>query len=113
MRRKEREIIDFEKMVHFPDRCDCCRLGLTDGETPYIVPLNFGRIIENGLLTLYFHCAALFCIVYENPFSRRRRAPVRAAASTAVTSFKVCGAVGNGKSRTGSVTRAIPKKESL
>lgn len=58
MRRKEREIIDFEKMVHFLDRCDCCRLGLSDGETPYIVPLNFGWVAENGLLTLYFHCAA-------------------------------------------------------
>lgn len=58
MRRKEREIIEFEKMTAILERCDCCRIGLIDNGHSYIVPLNFGLRAANGVLTLYFHCAA-------------------------------------------------------
>jgi nitroimidazol reductase NimA-like FMN-containing flavoprotein (pyridoxamine 5'-phosphate oxidase superfamily) len=34
-----------------------CRLGLSDGGAPYIVPLNFGYTYENNTLCLYFHSA--------------------------------------------------------
>lgn len=57
MRRKEREITDCEKMIAILERCDCCRLGLIDNGSPYIVPLNFGWDAGNGALILYFHCA--------------------------------------------------------
>lgn len=57
MRRKDREITDYEKMLEIAERCDCCRIGLVDDEGAYIVPLSFGYENQNGELTLYFHSA--------------------------------------------------------
>lgn len=57
MRRKDREVTDYQKMLGILDACDCCRIGLVDGEEAYIVPLNFGYEEENGQITLYFHGA--------------------------------------------------------
>lgn len=57
MRRSDREIKEFDEIVKVIEKCDVCRLGLNDGEYPYIVPLNFGMQIENGKITLYFHGA--------------------------------------------------------
>ncbi len=57
MRRKDREITDFEKMLEVVDRCQCCRLGLVDNGEAYIVPLNFGYARCGDQLTLYFHGA--------------------------------------------------------
>ena len=42
MRRKDREITDFNKMLDIMEACDCCRIGLADKSEAYIVPLNFG-----------------------------------------------------------------------
>lgn len=57
MRRKDREITDFNKMVNILDACDCCRLGFADGDEAYIVPLNFGYEVCGENLFLYFHSA--------------------------------------------------------
>ena len=57
MRRKDREITDFSKMLEVLSSCDCCRLGLTDEGQAYIVPMNFGYTYENKTLKLYFHSA--------------------------------------------------------
>lgn len=57
MRRKDREITDFSKMIEIMDSCDCCRLGFVDGKEAYIVPMNFGYDTDGELLILYFHCA--------------------------------------------------------
>lgn len=57
MRRKDREIADFTKILEIIDRCDCCRLGLVDGNEAYIVPMNFGYEVVGEQLELYFHCA--------------------------------------------------------
>ncbi len=57
MRRKDREISDPGEMLAILKDCDCCRLGLTDGNEAYILPLNFGISGEGDDLTLYFHCA--------------------------------------------------------
>lgn len=58
MRRKDREVTDYEKMLGIVNACDCCRIGLVDGDGAYIVPLNFGYENREGELTLYFHSAA-------------------------------------------------------
>lgn len=42
MRRKDREITEFEEIIDVMERCGVCRLALHDEEYPYIVPLNFG-----------------------------------------------------------------------
>lgn len=58
MRRKDREITDFSRIMAIIDACDCCRLGLVDQNKAYIVPMNFGYEINDEQLYLYFHCAA-------------------------------------------------------
>ncbi len=57
MRRKDREVTDFTKMMAILKSCDCCRLGFIDGDETYIVPLNFGYEEQDGKLSLYFHSA--------------------------------------------------------
>ena len=57
MRRKDREVTDFKKMIEIMESCDCCRLGLVDREEVYIVPMNFGYDIKNEQIDLYFHSA--------------------------------------------------------
>lgn len=57
MRRNDREITDFEEIVSVMEKCDVCRLALNDEGFPYIVPLNFGMTVENGVVTLWFHSA--------------------------------------------------------
>ena len=48
MRRKDREITDFDEMMKIVAKCDTCRLAIFDETFPYIVPLNFGTNVENG-----------------------------------------------------------------
>lgn len=57
MRRKDREITDFDEIVNIIRSCDVCRLAFNDDEYPYIVPLNFGLKIDGDKVELYFHCA--------------------------------------------------------
>jgi hypothetical protein len=53
MRRSQREITDRAEIDAIIRRSQVCRLGLTDGDEPYVVPLCFGYDGE----ALYFHCA--------------------------------------------------------
>ena len=57
MRRPDREITHIPDILAVIDRCDVCRLGLSQDDRPYIVPMNFGYEYAGGRLTLYFHCA--------------------------------------------------------
>ncbi len=57
MRRKDREVTDFQTMVDIMSRCQVCRLAMNDGEMPYIVPVNFGMEVRDGAVILYFHGA--------------------------------------------------------
>jgi nitroimidazol reductase NimA-like FMN-containing flavoprotein (pyridoxamine 5'-phosphate oxidase superfamily) len=80
MRRKDREITGIEEKLGIVGRCKVCRLAMIDGLPvyrpipeqapygaypadpagiePYLVPLNFGFEYREGILVLYFHCAA-------------------------------------------------------
>lgn len=58
MRRKDREVLDYNRMLEIMEQCDCCRIGFVDTVGTYIVPINFGYQEENGKLYLYFHGAA-------------------------------------------------------
>lgn len=42
MRRKDREVLDYQEMLNIMHSYDCCRLGFIDDDSTYIVPLNFG-----------------------------------------------------------------------
>lgn len=57
MRRKDREVCDREEILSVLSRCKVCRLGLSDGDGVYIVPLNFGYTYKHETLTFYFHSA--------------------------------------------------------
>jgi len=51
MRKKEYEITDFSEIEAILEKALVCRLAMTDGDVPYIVPLNFGYRDRR----LYFH----------------------------------------------------------
>lgn len=57
MRRKDREISDFDEIIEVIKKCDVCRIALNDDGFPYVVPLNFGLDVQDGNVFLYFHCA--------------------------------------------------------
>lgn len=57
MRRKDREITDFNEIINIIKKCDVCIIALNDKDFPYIVPLNFGLDIQGKEVYLYFHCA--------------------------------------------------------
>lgn len=47
MRRRDREIKEFDRIVEIVKKCDVCRIAVNDGEFPYIVPLNFGTEVKD------------------------------------------------------------------
>lgn len=57
MRRKDREITDFNEIIEIIKKCDVCRIALNDNDFPYIVPLNFGFDVQGEQVYFYFHSA--------------------------------------------------------
>lgn len=57
MRRSDREINEFDEIIEVMKKCDVCRIAMTGGEYPYVVPMNFGMDVNGHQVTLYFHGA--------------------------------------------------------
>ena len=57
MRRKDKEITDINDKMAIIAECKVCRLGLSENNYPYVLPLNYGYTYENEKLTLFFHSA--------------------------------------------------------
>ena len=57
MRRSDREIKDRDEILKVMEKCDVCRVALNDDGYPYIVPLNFGMLVKDDVVELYFHGA--------------------------------------------------------
>ena len=57
MRRKNREITDFNEITELLGRCQTIRLGMFDHEYPYVVPVSFGMEVKDGTAVVYFHGA--------------------------------------------------------
>ena len=57
MRRKDREVTNFDTIVSIIDECNIIRIGLADGDFPYIVPLNFAYTVEGEQICFYIHGA--------------------------------------------------------
>ena len=53
MRKKEKEITEIDDIEKIIKKALCCRIGLVDGDEPYIVPVSFGYERD----ALYFHGA--------------------------------------------------------
>ena len=57
MRRKDREVKEFDKIIKIIDKCEIIRLGLADGDYPYIVPVNFSYTVDGEQICFYIHGA--------------------------------------------------------
>lgn len=57
MRKSEREIRELQDIFALVGRCQTVRMGMYDGEYPYVVPLSFGYEEKEDTLVVYFHCA--------------------------------------------------------
>ena len=74
MRRKDREVKDYEQIIDILSRCKVLHLALISEGKPYSVPLNFGYVVEDDAdtkkLYVYFHCASegkKLTAIKENP----------------------------------------------
>lgn len=57
MRRKDREVTDFQTVKYILDSSKVLHLGLSDCGKPYIVPMNYGYKLQDGKLEFYVHSA--------------------------------------------------------
>ncbi len=57
MRRKDREVQNASEIRKILSNCKTCHIAMSDGGTPYIVPMSYGFEISENTLTLYFHSA--------------------------------------------------------
>ena len=57
MRRKDRQVTDFNKIVSIIDECPIIHIGLADGDYPYVVTVNFAYKVEGEQVYFYIHGA--------------------------------------------------------
>lgn len=57
MRRKDREITDFQQIIAIMKNCEVCHVAFKDEEYPYVVPMNYGMEVDGCQVILYFHGA--------------------------------------------------------
>ena len=57
MTKRELQITDMDQIRAILDKATVLRLGLAVDNEPYVVPMNYGHILEDGRLTLYLHSA--------------------------------------------------------
>lgn len=70
MRKREREITDLEEIRSILEQCKILHLGLSDQGQPYVVPLNYGCLMEGERLTFYLHGATegyKYEVIQKNP----------------------------------------------
>ena len=59
MTKRERQIFDPEQIKAILDTAKVLHLGLAVDNEPYVVPMNYGYLMDDGKLTLYIHSALL------------------------------------------------------
>ena len=57
MRRKDREILDLDKIESIIAGARYMHLGMFEENYPYVVPLHYGYEMKDGKLTFYVHGA--------------------------------------------------------
>ncbi len=70
MTKRELQITDPAQIQAILDTAKVLRLGLAVNNEPYIVPMNYGYVMENGKLTFYLHSAVRgkkLDMIRENP----------------------------------------------
>ena len=59
MTKRERQVFDPDQIKAILDTAKVLHLGLAVDNEPYVVPMNYGYLMEDGKLTLYLHSAVL------------------------------------------------------
>lgn len=70
MRRREREVTEESAIREILEKSKVIHLGLSDGDQPYVVPMNYGYTYENGKLFFYMHGATegyKYEVIRKNP----------------------------------------------
>ena len=57
MTRREQQITDINEIKEILKKSKVVHVGMIDGDEPYVVPMNYGHVLEGGKLTLYLHGA--------------------------------------------------------
>ena len=57
MTKRERQITDPDQILAILDKAKVLHLGLCADNEPYVVPMNYGYVFEDGKLVLYLHSA--------------------------------------------------------
>lgn len=70
MRRKDREVTEVSEILKIVEAASVLRIGMFDGEYPYVVPMHYGYQYGNDTLVFYVHCAKeghKLDLIKENP----------------------------------------------
>ncbi len=57
--RRELEVTDIAEIKEILDKSMIVHIGMIDGDEPYVVPMNYGYTLEDGVLCLYLHGATM------------------------------------------------------
>lgn len=57
MTRRERQVTDIDEIIKILDKSKVAHIGMIDGDEPYVVPMNYGYIMDGEKLTVYLHGA--------------------------------------------------------
>ena len=57
MTKRELQITDEQEIRNILDTAKVLHLGLCADNEPYVVPMNYGYVMENGRLVIYLHSA--------------------------------------------------------
>ena len=57
MRKADREISNLGEIADILRRCDTIRIGISDEQAPYIVPVSFGYELQHDMISVYYHGA--------------------------------------------------------
>lgn len=57
MTRREQQVTDINEIIEILDKSKVVHVGMIDGDEPYVVPMNYGYILEDGKLVIYLHGA--------------------------------------------------------
>ena len=68
--KRECEVTDINEIKEILDKSMIVHIGMVDGDEPYVVPMNYGYTLQDGVLCLYLHGATVgrkIDIMKKNP----------------------------------------------
>lgn len=57
MTRREQQVTDLNEIIEILEKSKVVHVGMIDGDEPYVVPMNYGYVFEDGKPVLYLHGA--------------------------------------------------------